>query len=147
MSQTYFIRSLDRQRILATLTVQQLSDNKLAFAWAITSINEHSPSRREGTEKSIKRLAQVKHEYLNNGFSFTYINSRMRIEQLIIGGVSETNTIVRDLYSSLTGHLIEQYRCKRLPRNREMIDINSLTLNYLDLFCKIRNDFVAGKIK
>jgi hypothetical protein len=149
---TYFIRTRNRNRILATLVcrivrsgpVDQPGVPMLAFGLARASKDESSPARKIGRLIATQRLE----ESLKQGkslFCLSYQRARgAEDESLLIGGTIAVSKIVPVLTRLLLdGSILDipEWAFRQDsegPFNQDHQD------QYVDMFCKIRNSVEKG---
>ena len=131
---TYYIRSVDRTRILGTIAAKRIEGNRLAFALVIANPEDSSPSRKHGREGAAARLEIVLSEWAR-GNKCIRRNDHGRDD--VIGGVAEVHQIVPALAETVFYNVsgaIPEWLIRRDPENIHFI------WSYLELFAKIRND-------
>lgn len=144
---TYFIRTRNRLRILATLVTRVVDGNRLAFAWAVSSAYEISPSRAEGRRVATERLEAAIKAWKENGTKaihpFKRYDRRSPDKNISLAGVLEFYEVLPVLYHTLE-HYISIWPVPKWAYHQET-DNHWPTEHfpeYLELFCKIRNELV-----
>lgn len=142
-TRTYFIRTRNRNRILATLVVR-IVDGKLAFGLARAAREEHSPSRKIGRGIALDRLEKAVASG-NNAFSPSYMRDEPADSvELMTGGVLPLERVVPVLNRLVNSH----YTFACVPTWAWTQDTNAMSQDhldgYLDMFCKIRNCVERG---
>ena len=142
-TRTYFIRTRNRNRILATL-VCRIVGGKLAFGISRASAEESSPARKVGRQIATERLERA---VADNGSVFT-VSYRRDVENapdLLIAGLLDISQVV----GTLRRLLLDDYQIGRsIPSWCWKQDEDCFSADhvdqYLDMFCKIRNSVEKG---
>ena len=142
-TRTYFIRTRNRNRILATL-VCRIVDGKLAFGISRSSREESSPSRRIGRTIATKRLERAVNTN-QSVFTVSYFRDRKDTPDLLISGILDLSQVVGTLNRLL---LDDQTIGASIPtwcwkQDEEAFGVAHKD-QYLDMFCKIRNSVEKG---
>jgi len=154
-TRAYFIRTRNRNRILATLVCrivgrpaagdQTLNVPHLAFGISRASAEESSPSRKIGRLIATERLEQAVTDN-KNVFTVSYRRDIKDTPDLMIAGILELSQVVPTLNRLL---LCDSWRIPQtIPNWCWRQDPNCFDSDhvdqYLDMFCKIRNSVEKG---
>jgi hypothetical protein len=133
---------------MATLQVQRIEGNRMAFAWAIAHPKQVSPSKKDGREYASKRLAEVLNAWKESDGQYTRLTTKDPdfCNEYLIGGIIEVDEIVPTLFGSLNEFVQLKIPTHILRKNVCGLDDIISPANYLELFVKIRNDVENGKL-
>ena len=142
-TRTYFIRTRNRNRILATL-VTRIVDGKLVFGLSRAAREESSPSRKIGRQIALDRLEKVASTGTNLYSPSYRRNEPTNSNHLLIGGILPLEKVVPTLNAIVNGY--ETFDC--IPTWAREQDAECFgddhRAQYLDMFCKIRNSVEKG---
>jgi len=141
-TRTYFIRTRNRNRIIATL-VARIVDGKLAFGFSRAAKEESSPSRKIGRQIATQRLEEAIRTG-GNLFSPSYRRTNENVVDLMIGGILPVEKVVPTLHRLVGSHVTAQ----SIPtwaweQDNECFSDDHVD-QYLDMFCKIRSCVEKG---
>ncbi len=138
-TRTYFIRTRNRNRILATI-VCRIVQGGLAFGISRASADEPSPSRKVGRHIATQRLEAFLASGGTPQYRPVYRGPAVEDDSLLVAGLLPVNEIVPKLNRIV---LESQHTNLSIPSWAWDQDIDcfntELRDQYLDMFCKLRN--------
>jgi hypothetical protein len=148
-TRTYFLRTRNRSRILATL-VCQIVDGRLAFGIAKAPRSESSPSRKDGRATATRRLSEALAAF-QNGEKFVYRRPHAKRDDPsnpprgqfdVMGGVLNLEEVVPTLHDLLLVDLFVYVPEWAVEQDGDCL---GHLPSYHDMLCKLRNCVERGK--